>query len=152
MDFSALLKEGAEARRSGKLDPQVCNEALERGLARAGPQRTSNGLSANSKPLPTRSPRTRHTGHTTRAIARHRVTMRVSVDAAADLCKPRPREERFRPTLAEMMALRFAGDGHAEEARAERVPFLNTFRTMCLSPQAEFRQILRDLRGLKMAA
>ena len=31
-DFSAMLKEGAEARRSGKLDPQASEEALKQAL------------------------------------------------------------------------------------------------------------------------
>lgn len=32
------------------------------------------------------------------------------------------------------------------------LPFLNTYRTMCVAPEAEFRQLLRDIRTLDLAA
>ena len=60
-DFSADLAEAREARRSGKLDPQAWEEALEQGLARVGPQCTSKGLSAKQQAASDATPRTRHT-------------------------------------------------------------------------------------------
>jgi len=30
--------------------------------------------------------------------------------------------------------------------------FLNTYRTMCVSPSPDFRQVLEDVRHLKIAA
>lgn len=32
------------------------------------------------------------------------------------------------------------------------LPFLDTYRTMCLAPQPEFRQILEDVQELRFAA
>jgi len=32
------------------------------------------------------------------------------------------------------------------------LPFLNTYRTMCVAPEAEFRQLLQDIRTLDFAA
>jgi hypothetical protein len=34
----------------------------------------------------------------------------------------------------------------------ERLPFLDTYRTMCLAPQPEFRQLLEQARNLSIAA
>ena len=33
-----------------------------------------------------------------------------------------------------------------------RLPFLNTYRTMCGAPEPEFRQLLQDIRTLDLAA
>ena len=38
------------------------------------------------------------------------------------------------------------------EATAHRIPFLDTYRTMCLAPQSEFRQLLEQARDLSIAA
>ena len=32
------------------------------------------------------------------------------------------------------------------------LPFLNTYRTMCVSPEPEFRQVLEEIRWLDLAA
>jgi hypothetical protein len=32
------------------------------------------------------------------------------------------------------------------------LPFLNTYRTMCVSPEPEFRQVLEEIRLLDLAA
>ena len=32
------------------------------------------------------------------------------------------------------------------------LPFLNTYRTMCVSPEPEFRQVLETIRWLDVAA
>jgi hypothetical protein len=32
------------------------------------------------------------------------------------------------------------------------LPFLNTYRTMCLAPQPDFLRILQDIRDLRLAA
>ena len=36
--------------------------------------------------------------------------------------------------------------------RTAWLPFLNTYRTMCIAPEPAFRRILEDIRNLKMAA
>ena len=32
------------------------------------------------------------------------------------------------------------------------LPFLNTYRTMCLAPQPDFRRVLEDIRAMQLAA
>jgi len=32
------------------------------------------------------------------------------------------------------------------------LPFLNTYRTMCLVPQPEFRRVLEEVREMRLAA
>ena len=32
------------------------------------------------------------------------------------------------------------------------LPFLNTYRTMCVAPEPEFRRVLEDARGFRFAA
>ncbi|MGR3387309.1 MAG: hypothetical protein ACU0DB_10060, partial [Paracoccus sp. (in: a-proteobacteria)] len=32
------------------------------------------------------------------------------------------------------------------------LPFLNTFRTMCVAPEPDFRRLLEDIRELQIAA
>ncbi len=36
--------------------------------------------------------------------------------------------------------------------RPGTLPFLDTYRTMCLAPEPAFRQILEDVRGLRLVA
>ena len=51
------------------------------------------------------------------------------------------------------IAVRSAANETAKSAKTEIwLPFLNTYRTMCLVPQPEFRQILEDVRELRLAA
>lgn len=38
------------------------------------------------------------------------------------------------------------------EFRIDWLPFLNTYRTMCLAPQPDFLRILQDIRDLRLAA
>ena len=33
----------------------------------------------------------------------------------------------------------------------ERLPFLDTYRTMCLAPQADFQNLLEGIRNLRLA-
>ena len=41
----------------------------------------------------------------------------------------------------------------ANSAKNEKwLPFLNTYRTMCVSPEPEFRQVLEEIRWLDVAA
>jgi len=44
------------------------------------------------------------------------------------------------------MALRHRPDG------GDWLPFLNTYRTMCVAPEPEFRQLLQDIRTLDLVA
>jgi len=37
-------------------------------------------------------------------------------------------------------------------AAFETVPFLKTYRTMCLAPKPEFRRVLEEIRELRLAA
>jgi hypothetical protein len=32
------------------------------------------------------------------------------------------------------------------------LPFLDTYRTMCLAPQPDFRRVLEDVRAMQLAA
>lgn len=32
------------------------------------------------------------------------------------------------------------------------LPFLNTYRTMCIAPEPEFRRVLGEIRDLQLAA
>lgn len=32
------------------------------------------------------------------------------------------------------------------------LPFLNTFRTMCLAPETEFRLVIEEIRKMRLAA
>ena len=34
----------------------------------------------------------------------------------------------------------------------EGLPFLNTYRTMCVAPKPEFRRILEEIRDMRLAA
>jgi hypothetical protein len=34
----------------------------------------------------------------------------------------------------------------------EGLPFLDTYRTMCLAPQPDFRRVLEDVRAMQLAA
>ena len=37
--------------------------------------------------------------------------------------------------------------------RAENwLPFLNTYRTMCMAPEPDFRRLLEDIRDVRFAA
>jgi hypothetical protein len=38
------------------------------------------------------------------------------------------------------------------QVRNNWLPFLNTYRTMCLAPQPDFRRILEDVRVMQLAA
>jgi hypothetical protein len=33
-----------------------------------------------------------------------------------------------------------------------KLPFLDTYRTMCLAPQPDFRRVLEDVRAMQLAA
>lgn len=32
------------------------------------------------------------------------------------------------------------------------LPFLNTYRTMCIAPEPDFKRVLEDIRELRLAA
>lgn len=38
------------------------------------------------------------------------------------------------------------------EGRRKAVPFLNTYRTMCIAPEPGFKRVLEDIRELQLAA
>jgi hypothetical protein len=41
----------------------------------------------------------------------------------------------------------------AKRAKSEIwLPFLDTYRTMCLAPQPDFRRVLKDVRAMQLAA
>jgi hypothetical protein len=47
-------------------------------------------------------------------------------------------------------------DFHARPAKSAKneiwLPFLDTYRTMCLAPQPDFRRVLEDVRAMQLAA
>ena len=44
------------------------------------------------------------------------------------------------------------GIGLDRSTLADWVPFVNTYRTMCLAPKPEIRRVLEDVRQLKLAS
>jgi hypothetical protein len=57
--------------------------------------------------------------------------------------------------LAETTAIsaRHRTGNTAKSAKSEIwLPFLNTYRTMCLAPQPDFRRVLEDVRAMQLAA
>jgi hypothetical protein len=46
------------------------------------------------------------------------------------------------------------GDAFAGQRYEEVIwlPFLDTYRTMCLAPQPDFRRVLEDVRAMQLAA
>jgi hypothetical protein len=50
-------------------------------------------------------------------------------------------------------AARLEADETAKSAKNEIwLPFLDTYRTMCLAPQPDFRRVLEDVRAMQLAA
>jgi hypothetical protein len=50
-------------------------------------------------------------------------------------------------------AARLEADKTAKSAKNEIwLPFLDTYRTMCLAPQPDFRRILEDVLAMQLAA
>ena len=45
-----------------------------------------------------------------------------------------------------------AGNGGNSSKNEIWLPFLNTYRTMCVAPEPEFRRVLEDARGFRFAA
>ena len=45
-----------------------------------------------------------------------------------------------------------AGNGGNSSKNEIWLPFLNTYRTMCVEPEPEFRRVLEDARGFRFAA
>jgi hypothetical protein len=41
---------------------------------------------------------------------------------------------------------------HSRKNRCAWLPFLDTYRTMCLAPQPDFRRVLEDVRAMQLAA
>jgi hypothetical protein len=57
--------------------------------------------------------------------------------------------------LAETTAIaaRHGAGNTANSAKGEIwLPFLDTYRTMCLAPQPHFRRVLEDVRAMQLAA
>ena len=68
---------------------------------------------------------------------------------------------RIAPDASPTMALteseialldQLVGDSGNRRCRPGTLPFLDTYRTMCLAPEPAFRQILEDVRGLRLVA
>ena len=51
-----------------------------------------------------------------------------------------------------MLARHEAGDGANSAKRESWLPFLNTYRTMCMAPTEGFRRILETVQSLAPAA
>jgi len=50
-------------------------------------------------------------------------------------------------------AARLEADETAKSAKNEIwLPFLDTYRTMCLAPKPDFRRVLEDVRAMQLAA
>ena len=49
--------------------------------------------------------------------------------------------------------VRHGAGNTANSAKSEIwLPFLDTYRTMCLAPQPDFRRVLEDVRAMQLAA
>ena len=46
----------------------------------------------------------------------------------------------------------WAGQKSIKSFELNWLPFLNTYRTMCLTPSQDFRRILEEIRGMRLAA
>jgi hypothetical protein len=46
----------------------------------------------------------------------------------------------------------FSDQRPAREAEKQGLPFLDTYRTMYLAPQPDFRRVLEDVRAMQLAA
>jgi hypothetical protein len=73
-----------------------------------------------------------------------------------------PARSLYRPSISDKRgkALRtasFSGlcsgtSKNIKDTRIDWLPFLDTYRTMCLAPQPEFRQLLEQARDVPIAA
>jgi hypothetical protein len=50
-----------------------------------------------------------------------------------------------------LVAADLSGAGILRGSAMQWLPFLDTFRTMCLAPEPEFRQLLEGIRGAGLA-
>jgi len=56
------------------------------------------------------------------------------------------------PLYRQSQIFKREGIGLDRSTLADWVPFVNTYRTMCLAPKPEFRRVLEDVRQLKLAS
>ena len=62
-------------------------------------------------------------------------------------------ERHFPPRVSECLATRHGAGNTANSAKGEIwLPFLDTYRTMCLAPQPDFRRVLENVRAMQLAA
>ena len=60
------------------------------------------------------------------------------------IVKPRSRKRRSRTFPCERR--------HSRKNRYAWLPFLDTYRTMCLAPQPDFRRVLENVRAMQLTA
>ena len=66
---------------------------------------------------------------------------------------PKFSDEQYSGRVSECLATRHGAGNTANSAKGEIwLPFLDTYRTMCLAPQPDFRRVLAGVLAMELAA